>query len=102
MIWWAKLSKSGYRLALGEPILGPVCYPFGRFCVPMPGLPGFYKDRFDPAGRRDITDWLQMEEELTAIVGRKVDLVDRASVERSPNYIRRSHILHSLEPLYVA
>jgi hypothetical protein len=43
-----------------------------------------------------------MEEELKEILGRDVDLVERQAVERSENYIRRRHILHSLEPLYVA
>lgn len=32
----------------------------------------------------------------------KVDLVERAAVERSENYIRRRHILESLRPIHVA
>jgi predicted nucleotidyltransferase len=43
-----------------------------------------------------------MEEELEQIVGRKVDLVERQSVERSENYIRKQHVLDSLESVYVA
>jgi hypothetical protein len=31
-----------------------------------------------------------------------VDLVERMSVERSENYIRRRHILQSAEQIYVA
>ena len=43
-----------------------------------------------------------MEEELGAILGRKVDLVEREAVEQSENYIRRRYILESEEPVYVA
>ena len=43
-----------------------------------------------------------METELSEILGHKVDLVERQSVERSENYIRRRHILQSLETIYVA
>lgn len=51
---------------------------------------------------RTFQDWLRMIEELERIFGRKVDLVERRSVERSKNYIRRRHILEHTEPLYVA
>jgi uncharacterized protein len=47
-------------------------------------------------------DLLTMKEELTTLVGRPVDLVERRLVEASENYIRRRHILSHLEPLYVA
>ena len=45
---------------------------------------------------------VDMQDELKEILGREVDLVERRAVERSENYIRRRHILQSLEPLYVA
>ena len=44
----------------------------------------------------------RMERELTSMFGRKVDLVERRGIEQSPNYIRRKHVLNSLEPVYVA
>ena len=44
---------------------------------------------------------LDTQEELGAIFRRKVDLVDRASVERSPNHVRRSHILNGARRVYV-
>ncbi len=47
-------------------------------------------------------DLLTMKEELEALFGRAVDLVERRLVETSENYIRRKHILSHLEPLYVA
>jgi len=47
-------------------------------------------------------DMVTMQEELKEIMGREVDLVERRAVERSENYIRRRHILQSLEQVYVA
>ncbi len=44
----------------------------------------------------------RMEDELRHIFGREVDLVDRAAVEQSRNYIRRKEILASLETIYAA
>ena len=49
-----------------------------------------------------LRDYVQMEDELAAILGRRVDLVERRLVETSPNYIKRQAILASLEHLDVA
>lgn len=49
-----------------------------------------------------LFDLVKMQEELKTILGREVDLVERQAVERSENYIRRRHILQSVEPVYVA
>ena len=57
---------------------------------------------FDPAARWTLFDLVHAQDELEAIVGRKVDLVERRSVERSENYIRRRHILGTAQPIYVA
>ena len=57
---------------------------------------------FAPSARWSLLDLVRMEDELTALLGRPVDLVERAAVEQSENYIRRRHILQSLEPVYVA
>jgi len=43
-----------------------------------------------------------MEAELSALLGRKVELVSRRAIERSPNWIRRRAILDSAKPYYVA
>jgi predicted nucleotidyltransferase len=50
----------------------------------------------------DLFDHMTMEEELAGIIGRKVDLLTRRSVERSENWIRRKSILSGSEPYYVA
>jgi hypothetical protein len=57
---------------------------------------------FEPNARWSLMDVVEMQDELEAILGRKVDLVERSAIERSENYIRRQHILNSAEPVYVA
>ena len=49
-----------------------------------------------------LFDHVDMEEELSAILGRKVDVVSRRAIERSDNWIRREAILSTAEPIYVA
>jgi hypothetical protein len=49
-----------------------------------------------------LLDHMAMEEELSAIFGRKVDLVSRKAIERSENYIRRNAILETAQPCYVS
>jgi predicted nucleotidyltransferase len=57
---------------------------------------------FEPEARWSLLDLVHMQEELTSIIGREVDLVEREAVERSENYIRQRDILESAEPVYVA
>ncbi len=40
-----------------------------------------------------------MEEELSELLNRKVDIGDRVDVEKSPNYLRRRSILSTAEPI---
>ena len=47
-------------------------------------------------------DDLAMEESLATLLGRSVDLVERQLVERSPNWVRRRHILESARLVYAA
>ena len=58
--------------------------------------------RFSPEASWGLFDLMRMEEELKAIFGREVDLVERSAVERSRNYVRRKAILNNLEPIYAA
>ncbi|MFP4297702.1 MAG: nucleotidyltransferase family protein [Spirulinaceae cyanobacterium] len=51
---------------------------------------------------KTIGNLLDMEEELTEIFGRDVDLVDRRGIEQSPNYLRRKAILNSAKVIYAA
>jgi uncharacterized protein len=57
---------------------------------------------FEKEARWSLFDMIDMQDELKELLGREVDLVERQAVERSENYIRRRHILRSLEPVYVA
>jgi len=57
---------------------------------------------FAPEAAWGLLDHLQMEAELSALLGRKVELVSRRAIERSPNWIRRRAILDSAKPYYVA
>ncbi len=57
---------------------------------------------FERGYRPGLIELVEMQEELAQIFGQKVDLVERQAVERSENYIRRRHILDSVEPIYVA
>jgi uncharacterized protein len=42
-----------------------------------------------------------MAEEWAALLGRKVDLIERARIERMDNWIKRRHILQTAAPVYV-
>ena len=57
---------------------------------------------FEPGQEPGLMGLVGMQDELAGILGRKVDLVERKAVERSENYIRRRHVLESVEPIYVA
>lgn len=55
---------------------------------------------------RDFGPWARdlvtMENELKALFGRDVDLVERAVIEQSQNYIRRREILTNPVTIYAA
>ena len=53
---------------------------------------------FSPDAEWSLLDHMAMEEELSAIFRRKVDLVSRRAIERSQNYIRRKVILETAQP----
>jgi predicted nucleotidyltransferase len=55
---------------------------------------------FNPGATIRLRDLLRMEEELSAIFGRRVDLGTRRSVEDDPNYLRRREILNSAQVIY--
>jgi predicted nucleotidyltransferase len=57
---------------------------------------------FTPGARWSLFDLVVMEDELQAILGREVDLVERAAVEQADNYIRRRSILNNIEVIYAA
>ncbi len=57
---------------------------------------------FDPEAQWSLLDHIRMEEELSLLLGRQIDLVSRQALERSANFIRRREILSSVKVVYAA
>jgi uncharacterized protein len=57
---------------------------------------------FAPDASWTLFDLGTMQQELETLVGRKVDLIERISVERSHNWIRRRDILKNADLIYVS
>jgi uncharacterized protein len=55
---------------------------------------------FVPDRRPGLADLLDLEEALSQVLRRPVDLVEREAIEASRNYIRRRQILAEVEPVY--
>ena len=58
--------------------------------------------RFSPDAQYGLFAVSRLQAELEQILGREVDLVERAAVEQSRNYLRRKAILSSVELVYAA
>jgi len=57
---------------------------------------------FHENAKPTLFDVVRMENELTELFGREVDLVSRRGLEFSRNYLRRNAILSSAETVYAA
>jgi len=57
---------------------------------------------FAPDARWSLFDMVDAKDELAALLGREVDMVDRRAIERSRNYIRRKEILNTTRVVYAA
>jgi len=57
---------------------------------------------FEADEQWSLMDLARAQEEFSLLLGRNVDLVDRANLERSANWIRRDAILSSTEVVYVS
>ena len=57
---------------------------------------------FAPGASWGLLEHAAMQEELSEVLGRKVDLVSRRAIEASTNRIRREAILASTQAVYVA
>jgi uncharacterized protein len=91
--------------------IAEICRRYGVIRLEVFGSAARGSD-FDPA-RSDIdflvdfgdriasmSEYLDFEEALGALLGRRVDLVERQAVEQSRNYIRRRVILADAEAVY--
>jgi len=57
---------------------------------------------FAPESKRGLTETIQMRDELQIIFNRKVDLIVKAAIDRSRNWLRRKNILESAQTIYAA
>ncbi|MFA5073299.1 MAG: nucleotidyltransferase domain-containing protein [Nitrospirota bacterium] len=57
---------------------------------------------FTSDARWTLLDHVEMQDELAALFGRRVDLISKRGLERSRNTIRRKEILGSAEVVYAA
>jgi predicted nucleotidyltransferase len=57
---------------------------------------------FDPNSHRSLLNLVKMEQQLEALLNRKVDLVTQKSIEQSHNWIRRQAILDTAQMIYAA
>jgi hypothetical protein len=55
---------------------------------------------FAPTANWGLLDHVQMQQELEAILERKVDLISKRAIEQSPNWIRRQEILSTAQKIY--
>ncbi len=98
------------RICLSEQDIAAFCGQWGVSDFALFGLVlrddfGLASDidvlvRFVPSGAHSLLDLVRMEDELSRMVGRKVDLVEREAVEESRNHIRRRAILESARTIY--
>ena len=58
--------------------------------------------RFESEQTPGLFGIVRMEQELSELLGRQVDVVTRGAVENSRNYIRRKAILNSAQVVYAA
>jgi len=54
-----------------------------------------------PDAHPTLLNWAEMQEQLSEIFGRRVDLVSRRAVEQSRNRYRKPAILSTAKPIYV-
>ncbi len=57
---------------------------------------------FDPGAPWALASWMSIRDELSSLLGRPVDLVEKGAIEQSHNPLLKSHILTHMEPVYVA
>ena len=58
--------------------------------------------RFAPEAGHSLMEFVEIQDELCEMLGRRVDLVTWRSIENSRNYIRKEDILRSAETIYAA
>ena len=86
--------------------LVPLMTVLGILGFPLGVYEGYFREHKYGLATQTFGPWMgelqDMQEELEQLFARPVDFVQRSSVERSENYLRRRSILSNLVPLYVA
>jgi len=96
-------------LHIDQDRLTNICRQYGVACLEVIG--SFARGDEGPESDLDILatfkpnvhiglEFVALSKELEALFGRSVDLLTRASVERSPNKYFRHYALSRTEPLY--
>jgi hypothetical protein len=57
---------------------------------------------FAPTTRWGLLAHVRMERELSQILDRPVDLIEKAVIQESPNWLRRNEILQTAQVIYAA
>jgi predicted nucleotidyltransferase len=57
---------------------------------------------FHPGAHWTLFDLVDIEDNLSEILGTDVDLIERESIEKSQNHLRKKEILESCKVLYAA
>jgi predicted nucleotidyltransferase len=57
---------------------------------------------FDQSSQTTLFDMVRMQDELSDLFERNVDLISRKGIEQSKNSLRREEIINSLEVVYAA
>lgn len=58
--------------------------------------------KFKPAANWSLLDHTKMEQELSELLGRQIDLFSKRAVEQSHNWIRRQEILDTAKVVYAS
>ncbi len=100
------------RIPIDEAVLAAFCRTwkiakFELFGSLLTGEAGAESDidllvTYQPGARWSLLDHVHIENELSDLAGRRVDLVSRRAIETGHNAVRRNAILGSAVPIYVA
>ncbi len=55
---------------------------------------------FAPDAKLSLLDLVELQHQFAALFGREVDLIERQTIEASPNWIRRNEVLNSATTIY--
>jgi len=57
---------------------------------------------FAPIAHWGLLSHVRMERELSQMLNRPVDLIEKAAIQESPNWLRRNEILQTAQTIYAA